>query len=918
MPRRALITVIALAAWCAACGPRPPPAPPRQTSLGLAIASFAHAPSGLRVVVVPDPRAAEVQVLMRYQVGAVDDPAGHAGMAHLVEHLMFQQRAAGAGAAGATLFARFEAAAAWFNAYTELDTTTFVSRGSPSRLAELLALEAARLAGGCHGLTSEAFSRERDVVVNELRENAAGVRTSEALYGALYPAAHPFRRSVGGTADSVAGISQAQACAFIAAHYAPDNAVLVVSGPATRAQVAAALATALQPAEVPRGALRSFVQLGPAARSAMRRALAGRPAVPALTGAPHAAVAAHVDSPVVVLAWPLPRDPATRAELRALAGMVEARVDRAVDGRVSVRELGGERGAVIALVIDPDVDETPAEAIAAAARAIETAPAAFDPTTFEQARQLAVYRLFARFEDGPARDAALADHVLAGRDPAAAARAEIAGIEALTAGRARSLVRAHLAFPAAAVIQLLPSAAIEPPGSPAAPAPADADAGATIAAHAIAGPLHAASRQPPANPADALRPAPRTTDGDPLAAARSYTLRNGLHVILMPLTSVPTVDLRLVFNAGTADEPATQRGVALVAGHALAAPAARTRDIGPAASRVEVEVDKDHTTFRVRGLDMHLDLLLTGLDRLVRTGAIDDGLRYAATPADPDDDVLDAWRAALFGDDHPYTQAGIWRHANFAALDRRTITAFRDAHYRPTGATLIIAGGFDPALAARWVNHVFGSWRGAARPRRNPPATLNPIALARHADTPQLAVDIALPLSPAARAANLIAAEMIRATVADVRHQLGATYGLDATLTESRLATELSISGLVDLDRAPTALRFIRDRLAHLATADAATASVFVAARRRVIAQLSSVSSGAASLAALAESSVDLGRPLALNRATAEHVRQLTLPALAPILSQVALDRAAILLRGPAPIVTATYRAIDRVPRVLD
>jgi hypothetical protein len=40
---------------------------------------------------VRDPQATEVQVTMRYGVGAADDPIGKAGMAHLVEHLMHQQ-----------------------------------------------------------------------------------------------------------------------------------------------------------------------------------------------------------------------------------------------------------------------------------------------------------------------------------------------------------------------------------------------------------------------------------------------------------------------------------------------------------------------------------------------------------------------------------------------------------------------------------------------------------------------------------------------------------------------------------------------------------------------------------------------------------------------------------------------------------
>ena len=71
-----------------ACHPRPPPAPVRETKLGLAIEHF-ELGNGLKVVLVEDPRATEVQVTMRYRVGGINDPAGQEGLAHLVEQLMF-------------------------------------------------------------------------------------------------------------------------------------------------------------------------------------------------------------------------------------------------------------------------------------------------------------------------------------------------------------------------------------------------------------------------------------------------------------------------------------------------------------------------------------------------------------------------------------------------------------------------------------------------------------------------------------------------------------------------------------------------------------------------------------------------------------------------------------------------------------
>src|SRR5258706_6837707 len=81
-------SIVVIAVACAG-PPRPPPAPPREAKLGLDISTF-ELGNGLRVVAVRDPRAADVHVTMRYGVGSADD-ASKPGIAHLVEHLMFQQ-----------------------------------------------------------------------------------------------------------------------------------------------------------------------------------------------------------------------------------------------------------------------------------------------------------------------------------------------------------------------------------------------------------------------------------------------------------------------------------------------------------------------------------------------------------------------------------------------------------------------------------------------------------------------------------------------------------------------------------------------------------------------------------------------------------------------------------------------------------
>lgn len=50
-------------------------------------------PNGLTVMFAPDPQTNVVRVDLRVMVGAGDEPPGKSGLAHLVEHMMFNQRA---------------------------------------------------------------------------------------------------------------------------------------------------------------------------------------------------------------------------------------------------------------------------------------------------------------------------------------------------------------------------------------------------------------------------------------------------------------------------------------------------------------------------------------------------------------------------------------------------------------------------------------------------------------------------------------------------------------------------------------------------------------------------------------------------------------------------------------------------------
>ena len=888
-----------------------PPSPPRQTELRLPIHAFRVGNNGLRVVLVPDPRASQIEVAMRYRVGAIDDPVGREGMAHLAEHVMFLPVT---GPGHETLFARLEATASWFNGFTGLETTTYVSRGDPSRLADLLYIEALRLTIRCRSLTEAELVREREVVRNELRQRAEEHRIRAAVLEGLYPEHHAYRRPAASSEESVGRISREEVCAFIDAHYSPDNAVLTVSGNVTPEALDEALTKLL--ARIP------------------KRPLAGHPAVAPLAPGLMAAREVPIRRPMGIVAWPLDADPAARAQVRAVAAMLALHIDAELASTVRVIELGELGARAIGFQIEPAWDQSVAQAVDAVKRIVHAEDMWIRPGAFEHARSRAGYDLFAQFEDGIRRAELFSEHVLAGRHPTDGLTVEIRALNRLTADSARDLMRERFSLSKARVVVLLPEPARRPPDALRA---AEAVAVAPAAPGLDARSHRAGEPRVRVDPAAARVEATRTVVSDPLAGVRSRTLANGLRVILMPLASVPTIDVRLVFPVGAIDEPVLQRGVAYVAAHALEP---NPQDVGVtrAAYRTggiySVLVGAEHTTFVMRGLAMYADVLLHRLDRWVRNGAYterarDEVMRRALAREPRETPVQKGWLAALHGSAHPYAYLDGWRPARFAALELAALRRFHADHFRPGGATLIVAGGFEPAIVERWIDYLFADWSGERSDVRSVDrAHVRAVALAKHDErATQVAVMIALHAG-GTRAARRIAARMINAAIADVRTQLGASYGLHATLVEQRLSSYIHIAGFVAAERAPEALALVREQIGRIGGGaggggggeggeEEASAASFVAARRDVMARLSSIPSGASALASLAVSAVELGDPVAAGLAFAEEARKLTLEQMDRTLRMIDLARGAILLSGPRDAVTRAFDALGRTPRVV-
>ncbi len=206
-----------------------------QPALGAEISEFSL-PNGLQAVVIEDHRAPVVVNMVWYRIGAADEASGHSGVAHFLEHLMFQ----GTGnLAPGEFSATVEATGGNDNAFTSWDYTAYFQRVASSELDRMMQMEADRMVG--LKLTVEDVATERDVIIQERAQRTDSEPSAllgEQLDAALYMN-HPYGRPVIGWKHEMEALTREDAIAFYRANYAPNNAILVVAGDVTPQQVKA-------------------------------------------------------------------------------------------------------------------------------------------------------------------------------------------------------------------------------------------------------------------------------------------------------------------------------------------------------------------------------------------------------------------------------------------------------------------------------------------------------------------------------------------------------------------------------------------------------------------------------------------------------------------------------------------------------
>lgn len=183
--------------------------------------------NGLRLLVLVDERAPVVSYNTWFRVGSRHEREGKTGLAHLFEHLMFNEtKNLPAGRFDSLL----ERAGAETNAATWNDWTYYYENVPADQLGLVVRLEAERM----HNLVLRAgpVASEKEVVANERRyrvEDDVDGLASEVLWSAAFTE-HPYHHPTIGWMRDIEAFTPADCRAFYRTWYAPNNATLVVVG----------------------------------------------------------------------------------------------------------------------------------------------------------------------------------------------------------------------------------------------------------------------------------------------------------------------------------------------------------------------------------------------------------------------------------------------------------------------------------------------------------------------------------------------------------------------------------------------------------------------------------------------------------------------------------------------------------------
>ncbi len=667
--------------------------------------------NGLTVVVQEDRSAPLAAVALTYKVGSLDEEKGRAGFAHLFEHLMFQGTA---NLAPNEVSRLVESHGGVDNAYTMKTNTTYHEVVPSNALESVLWAEADRMRGLL--ISERELAVEKQVVLEELRQtylNQPYRRATDAVMSSLaftkWETAHPTI----GDAEDIRAASLDDVRKFYDRHYAPNNAVLAVTGDASVAEV------------------RKLVKrlFGPIPRRPRPRPM--NLEEPRLKGERAETVKDHLaKTPLTIIGWHTPergsRDWwALTVVMTILGGGEDSPLHEKLvkDDRLAVSAGGhipywsshvAARGPdMLAFFISGRLGVS-REAVTGSLDAVLDRFFKTGPKDDELARaKTQIERSWLEGQQSLAdRAQTLSSYVALVGDPGGFwkdldALLKISRKDCVQAARRWLRARGRI------VLQVEPGEPVDPAPEPAVPeTPPEAARPPGLT-------------PPPPGPARFARP-------PDIVKTR---LSNGLTVWLARDKRLPLVEARLAVKAGRVQETGGQDALAqaseelLLKGRAGEDAAAVARAYTSLGWSLGASCESEWLKLSASGLSRNLDPFLEQLAKtlneasypeeeveLWRENALEELISRRAQPHFLSEERL---RAELFPG-HPYGR-GAADEKKIAAVDSARMRAFHAARLRPNGGHLVLVGDFDPDAAIKALERALSSWKAGTAPVEAPP-----------------------------------------------------------------------------------------------------------------------------------------------------------------------------------------------------
>jgi zinc protease len=183
--------------------------------------------NGLRFLLLVDRSAPVLSYFTWFRVGSRHERPGKTGLAHLFEHLMFNETE---GLKAGQFDRKLEENGAESNAATWLDWTYYYESLPKDRLGLAVKLESERMQRLV--LREPQVTSEKEVVANERRmrvdDDVEGT-ANEILYKTAFTC-HPYHWPTIGWMEDIQNFDTDDCAAFYETFYAPNNATIVVCG----------------------------------------------------------------------------------------------------------------------------------------------------------------------------------------------------------------------------------------------------------------------------------------------------------------------------------------------------------------------------------------------------------------------------------------------------------------------------------------------------------------------------------------------------------------------------------------------------------------------------------------------------------------------------------------------------------------